>query len=355
MYPQNHVLGSQRNGLNHVSMNLGHFDRSIGPIEGTQYPLYTDGLLDWYNAKDIKSVRLMFTWEAVQRLLGGPITSDAVGGPDPINYVVYWRNLKHMLWRLLVRDIYVILCPWQYNEHSMDTDIVYDSSPFSSLHFADFWAKFATSINHATGHDQRVAFDLINEPHTHAQSGEKAGDIGITLTNWFLCAQAAVDRIRATGATNTILVPGMEYAAASSFTSNGSSEEWINLNDPSKNLAVTAHCYAGIGSSSPTVLGDACSSLVTWARSNGLKLHIGEIALDAGGNAGSLLMAETQWRNWAQFCQHNADVLVGWNWWANSAAGWWDQGDSQAGFHWGLTLDDGATQTAYMDLIEKEL
>ena len=53
-------------------------------------------------------------------------------------------------------------------------------------------------------------------------------------------------------------------------------------------------------------------------------------------------------------CRRYNDVLVGWNWWGNSAAGWWNQGDScdPEGYHWGLTLDDGATQTIYMDLIE---
>ena len=63
----------------------------------------------------MKSVRLMFTWEAVQRALDGPITSDAVGSPDPENYISYWKNIKSVLTRLLARDIYVILSPWQYN------------------------------------------------------------------------------------------------------------------------------------------------------------------------------------------------------------------------------------------------
>jgi hypothetical protein len=92
--------------------------------------------------------------------------------------------------------------------------------------------KFATAINGVTGNDQRVAFDLINEPHTHAESGNKSGDIGISLADWFTCAQAAISAIRAAGATNTIFVAGMAYTAASSFTTNGSSTAWLNLTDP---------------------------------------------------------------------------------------------------------------------------
>ena len=155
----------------------------------------------------------------------------------------------------------------------------------------------------------------------------------------------------------------MGYSAASSFTTNGSSVAWLNLNDPLENIAVTVHCYAGLGSSSPTVLPDAFSAVVNWARAHGVKVHVGEIAIDAGPNGrpmfcSSFATAQAQWGNWNLFCRANSDVLVGWNWWANSAAGtWWNEGDScdPAGFHWGLTLDDGATQTIYMSLIESSL
>jgi len=214
----------------------------------------------------------------------------------------------------------------------------------------------------STGNDPRVGFDLVNEPHTHAESGNKPGDIGIGVADWFTCAQAGINALRAAGAMNTIFVPGMAYAAASTFTTNGSSTEWLKLTDPQKNMAVTAHCYTGLGSATPTVLRDACSALVTWARTNGIKIHIGEIAIDAGSNGrpnhcSTFASAQAQWADWTAFCAANNDVLVGWNWWGNSAPGWWNQGDScdPEGFHWGLTLDDGATQTIYMDLLEATL
>src|SRR4051812_9179193 len=108
-YPQNHILGFPRNGLNHVSMNLSSFDKAAGPVRDTNYPTYPDALLNWYQAKNVKSVRLMFTWEAVQSTLGGPVP--AVGG----GYSDYWIDLTSVLTRLLARDIYVILAPWQFN------------------------------------------------------------------------------------------------------------------------------------------------------------------------------------------------------------------------------------------------
>jgi hypothetical protein len=384
-YPANHMLGSQRNGLNLVGMNMGDFDRVGGPVrEGSpvpaNYPIYSDALLNWLQAKKVKSVRLMFTWEAVQSALGGPVPPPPAAGT---NYANYWADLAgrkapvgtlpaSVLTRLLARDIYVILAPWQYNTASGDTDIVYDGAHFTSADFADFWGKFATAINGITGNDQRVAFDLINEPHTHAESGNRPGDIGITLADWFAYAQAAINKIRnpAPGVTNTntIFVPGMAYTAASSFTTNGSSTEWLTLVDPLKNIAVTAHCYIydRADKGSTTVLRDACSALVTWARTKGIKVNIGEIAIDAGANGRTVYCsmfptAQTQWADWNSFCITNNDVLVGWNWWANGApAPWWDEGDacdsdSAHQKHWGLTLNDGATQTVYMNLIEATL
>jgi hypothetical protein len=357
MYPANHMLGSRRNGVNHVSMNLGAFDRTLGPVSGTDYPLYSDALLDWYETKNVKLIRFMFTWEAVQSatLVGMVPASGA-------RFTSYWADFVSVLTRLLARDIYVILAPWQYNAASGDTDIVYKDAAFTPAEFADFWGKFAAAVNEATSNNPRVAFDLINEPHAHEESGGKAGDIGIGLTDWFTCAQAAIDAIRNVGAENTIFVPGMAYTDAASFTTNGSASAWLALTDSAQNIAVTVHCYTGLGSSNPTVLRDACSAIADWARSNSAKVNIGEIAIDAGPNGrpdvcSTFAIAAEQWADWANFCAANDDVLVGWNWFGNSAADWWNQGDScdPEGFHWGLTLDDGATQTVYMDLIEASL
>jgi hypothetical protein len=155
----------------------------------------------------------------------------------------------------------------------------------------------------------------------------------------------------------------MDYADANSFTTNGSSTKWLRLKDARASIAVTAHCYTGLGATSLTVLRDACSALVTWARHNSLKANIGEIAINAGANGrpvhcSELVTAKSQWADWDRFNAENTDVLVGWCWWGNSAAGdWWNQGDScdSEGFHWGLTLDDGLTQTIYMDLIAATL
>ncbi|HEY0399733.1 MAG TPA: cellulase family glycosylhydrolase [Acidimicrobiia bacterium] len=331
--------------MNPVSMNVGAVPAG-GPVRNTNYPVYSDALLNWYRDMGMTSVRLMFTWEAVQSTLGGPVPAPGA------NYATYWSDLMSVVTRLLARGMVVTLAPWQYNPASRTTDVVYQGQAITAAGFADFWGKLASAVTTATANDRRVAFDLINEPHTDQESG-LAGDLGIGLDDWFTCAQAAITSIRAAGVTNTIPVPGMTWTAASAFTTNGSAAKWTSLNDPQKNLGVTVHCYSGVegaGAGSPTVLRDACAALVQWARPRGAKVHIGEIAIDAGDNGrppfGSTLpLAQAQWADWQQFCLANDDVIVGWNWWGNSALGWWDQGDSKNGHHWGLTLTDGATHT----------
>ena len=62
----------------------------------------------------------------------------------------------------------------------------------------------------------------------------------------------------------------------------------------------------GLNSANKTVLRDACSDLVIWARSNGIKVNIGEIAINAGANGRSSFCstfskATVQWADWNNF------------------------------------------------------
>ena len=67
---------------------------------------------------------------------------------------------------------------------------------------ADFWSKVA--VHYAR--NARVVFALMNEPHD------------LPSEQWARAAQAAIDAIRATGAANLILVPGVEWTGAHSWT-----------------------------------------------------------------------------------------------------------------------------------------
>jgi Cellulase (glycosyl hydrolase family 5) len=360
-YPPDHFLGLQRNGVNNVLMESA----INGLTPGTDYPLYSNALLDWYTtSKGMRSIRVTFRWEAVQPDSLGPI-------PGTADSLTYWTNLVGLVTRLIDRGAYVVLAPWQFNINSSDTDVVYNSSSFTAAAFSDFWGKFASAMNAAVSSVGKpvgnVVYELINEPHE--RSG-KPSDIGITIDDWFSYARAALTAIRLPGTNNnTVLIPGMNYAAAHMFTTNGSAAKYEALFGAEKNVAVTVHCYFGTvdpKSEVSTVLRQAFESadvsapagtpsLIQWARQKNVKVHVGEIAVDAGDPGSSLVAGQAKWQQWHDFCVENDDVIIGWNWWANTQPPFGWHGDSTQGNHWPLTKTGGTTQTVYMDVIESSV
>jgi aryl-phospho-beta-D-glucosidase BglC (GH1 family) len=392
-FPKDHMLGSRRNGVNHVGMETPFWEGGPEPIRGTTYPLTDDALLDWYATNmGMRAVRVMICWEAIQDnpnpLPAPPVAAGAMGA-IPVatgGRQIYWTDLVQLVIRLIDRGIYVAVCPWQHNPASSNTDITYRGLGFEPEHFADFWGKFATAINASiaagfppdprfpadAARPDRLAFDLINEPH-EAVGG---ADVGISFAGWQACAQQAINAIRAdAGNQNTILVEGMGFASARLDRSQADlgdpeSALWKGLADPLGNLAISVHCYEGTrilpGEAAAEKPADAmrkaCDDLVGWARGHGLKVHIGEVAVDAGvGGCSSLPQAQDKWADWNDFCRDNDDVLMGWNWWANTSKnwGWPDEGSCQVGKpdiaggrNWALTHDDGAKATVHAVLIK---
>ena len=86
------------------------------------------------------------------------------------------------------------------------------------------------------------------------------------------------------------------------------------------------------------------------------------MAVDAGiGGCSNFPQAQAKWTDWNGFCRDNDDVLVGWNWWANTSKdwGWPAEGscrdghpDDSGGRNWALAHDDGATPTDHAALIK---
>lgn len=407
-YPTDHMLGLRRNGVNHVGLeNPFRHNGFSEPVEGTTYPVTTVALLDKYAVDPVglrlRSARVVFSWESVQKNpdpLPQPFAAAAMGAvPDNVGgFGTYWSNLVRLVIRLIDRGIYVTVVPWQYNKNANsgagDTDITYNDKSFEAEHFADFWGKFATAINQAVmtglppdpefpahpGRRDRLAFDLINEPHEPRPTD---GTVGITLAKWQTCAQAAIQAIRANPAnTNTIFVEGLGYASPNRDTqllnpADPDSIFWnvVRPSDPLNKIAISAHCYNAtrvmVGetpSQKPTdALRVACKDLVDSARKHGFKVHIGEVAVDAGvGGCSDFATAQNQWADWGKFCLENDDVIVGWNWWGNTSStwGWSEEGSCKFGDAnadgprtWALTQDDGAkwgtpTEDTHVKLIK---
>lgn len=142
-YPADHMLGSQRNGVNHVGLEGSSFP-STGPVRYTDYPVASVPLLDWYvTTMGMRLVRIVFSWEAVQNNTM-PMQLPLANIPGPGGYKGYWDDLvgpTGIVNRLIDRDVYVVLGMYQHNPQSGDTDIVYKGESFTAEHFAAFWAN----------------------------------------------------------------------------------------------------------------------------------------------------------------------------------------------------------------------
>ena len=72
--------------------------------------------------------------------------------------------------------------------------------------------------------------------------------------------------------------------------------------------------------------------MVTEARAHGYKVFVGEVGFYAGTP-----LAHTLWTNTLAYVNANADVIVGYTWWAAGTPGWWDDVAAHGGGHFSIT------------------
>ena len=167
-----------------------------------------------------------------------------------------------------------------------------------------------------------VIFGLTNEPNA------------ISTVQWFAAAQAAIDAIRAAGATNPIMVPGNGFSQPGTWNRTyydcavprvSNAAGWAMLQDPLDNLVVSVHTYFdsdgggnGIDIVHPHIIGQRLQPVVDWARARGLKVHLSEF-----GASSANPKAEAAVANAVAYMDANSDVVIGWAWWAYGPPDWW--------------------------------
>ncbi len=163
------------------------------------------------------------------------------------------------------------------------------------------------------GKEPHVVFGLMNEPHD------------MPAAAWAKSAQAAIDAIRATGACNLLLVPGVNWTGAHSWTKD--SEHGVNaqtmraIRDKGAH-AFEFHQYLDADSSGTSgqcrekdeVLA-ALSVATNWLRENKRKGFLGEFG------AGDSEQCRKGLDAMLEHMADNADVWTGWAYWA--AGAWW--------------------------------
>jgi endoglucanase len=182
-----------------------------------------------------------------------------------------------------------------------------------NLAFADFWARLANIYKT----NSWVIFGLMNEPNA------------LPASQWVSAANVAIAAIRGTGATNLILVPGISWTGAHSWVSSGNSVAMLNIVDAGNNYAFEVHQYLDSDSSgsSTNIVNQnigvtRISGFTQWLRTNQRKGFLGEFA------AANSMMGTNSWQigdealtNMLGYVRSNADVWLGWTWWA--AGPWW--------------------------------
>jgi endoglucanase len=279
-----------------VSLAVAEFGENELPgTYGTQYIYPNPSSAAYFAGKGMNLVRLPFRWERLQPKPNGEFDATELG------------RMKSFVSTVTAAGTTVIIDPHNYARYYGK---LIGSNDVPVAVFADFWTRLAIEFKA----NPKVMFGLMNEPHDMATE------------SWVSSANAAIAAIRATGASNTITVPGNAWTGAGTW-----SDTWygtpnavamLKIADSGNNLLIEAHQYFDQDSSgtqpvcvSPTIGSQRLAGFTTWLRTNHRRGLLGEIG-GANNSVCNLAVADA-----LNYLTANADVWTGWVWWA--AGPWW--------------------------------
>jgi endoglucanase len=279
------------------------------PLEGQQYLWVSHRDLDYLASRKVPFVRLIFSWEILQPSLAGPFD------------MAYEAALRDRVLYAAAQGMNVMIEPHggDFTHFARYKGHVVGSAAVPNSAFADLWRRLAETYKD----EAQVLFGLMNEPNA------------MSTLQWFAAAQAAIDAIRASGATNMIMVPGNGFSQPSSWNEAwydtakkpkvSNAAGWATLQDPLHNIVVSVHTYfdadGGGGAddiSDPDIIQQRLQPVVDWARALGVKVHLSEFGANAATAGAQAAVA-----NALRYMDNNADVIIGWAWWAYGPPVWW--------------------------------
>jgi hypothetical protein len=223
------LLGVNRSGGEYACI------QGWGMWDGPMDQAAVDGMKTW----NIHAVRVPLNEEC---WLG---TSDVPAGAP--SGATYQQNVKDYVNLLVSNGITPILdLQWSYGLYTGNSSGCSDVKatclkPMPDAQYSpSFWSGVATAFK-----DNRVVFDLFNEPYPERATGDATSgwtcwrDGGTCAGIGYQVAgfQSLVNAVRATGNTNVILIGGIAYS--NDLTG------WLQYKptDPTGNLAADAHIY----------------------------------------------------------------------------------------------------------------
>jgi len=265
-------------------------EKNLPGVYGKDFEYPSVASTAYYQRKGMNLMRIAFLWERLQPRLKGDFDATELA------------RLRTFVDGTTARGLTVMLDPHNYAAYNGQR-IGTPSVPIEA--FADFWRRLALLFKD----NPRVQFGLVNEPHS------------LPTETWASAAQAAINAIRETGASNLITLPGNGYTGAWTWDQNWygrpNAEVMGAVHDPARRMLIEVHQYLdkdGSGTQpdcvSATIGAERLAGFTRWAREHGVRAVLGEVG---GGNnpvcaqaiAGAL-----------DHLQANADVWAGWLWWA---------------------------------------
>ncbi|MEV4609867.1 glycoside hydrolase family 5 protein [Neorhizobium sp. LMR1-1-1.1] len=278
--------------------------------------LPTAAQIDYFAAKGFTNIRLPFEWESIQPTLGGPLDADFV---DQVREIVQYAASQ---------GIYVILDVHSYGKFGEE---LIGSDHVNVSDFSNLWGKIATAF----ANNDNVRFGLMNEPQLESAS------------DWLGAVNAAISAIREAGASQQVLVPGINWTGAWSWTGSDNAQvigaEGAII-DPADNYAFEVHQYLDDTSGqhewvvSETIGVERLKAITDWARENDASLYLGEFGVADNPQALAAL------KNMLTFLSDNSDVWV--------SASYWVAGEANPTYVYSVQPELAVFDVPQMDILE---
>lgn len=282
--------------LTGVNLAGGEFKPGRRPgIYGKDYLYPRDADLAYFAQAGMNVVRVPVRWERLQPRLSGALSPDEMHRLDTVVSGAAAYRLT------LILDVH------NYAKYAGRRV----TEPAVAAGLVDLWARLARRYK-----GRPVVFGLMNEPN------------GIAAADWRAIMDRVVPAIRATGARNLILVPGVKWTGAHSWTRAGgggsNAAAFAGFRDPGGNFAFEMHQYLDSDSSgtgpdcgSPDTGADRLRAATAWLRSVGARAFLAEFG--AGGDKACLQTLDRM----LSYIDRNGDAWMGWSYWA--AGPWWPE------------------------------
>jgi endoglucanase len=277
---------------------------------------YDDGHMDDADAAAVASwnasaVRLPLNEDCWLGINGEPSNSQE---PDPpLTAAGYRQAVESYVAALNAHGLYAILDLHWTAPGSLAAD---GQRPMPDAHSVEFWTSVASTFKS----NPAVVFDLFNEPYSPAAVNDPGHPVSWECWENGGCAvpssndqtepptglyqavgmQALVDAVRATGATQPVMVGGLSYANDLS--------QWLENapDDPLNQEAASFHNYQGEGCDDPTCWNATIAAVAA---------HVPVVTGEFDQDVCSPSTFDDEYMSWAD--QHGVSYLA-WGWWVLS-------------------------------------